>query len=182
MKRLNNPEDRVGEVYGRLTITSYSHTKELGKNKKRYFNCVCVCGKTTTSALADLRVGKVNSCGCFSKEVRSLKNGEAAFNKVWSSYKNHARRRNYSFNLTKEEFKTLVQENCDYCGAEPSNVFSSGSNTGKYTYNGIDRVENSQGYSIDNCVPCCKTCNYAKQGMSKSEFLSWVERVHLHKS
>jgi hypothetical protein len=29
-----------------------------------------------------------------------------------------------------------------------------------------------------NCVPCCKTCNYAKHTLGKPEFLAWIERVY----
>lgn len=51
-------------------------------------------------------------------------------------------------------------------------------------YNGIDRVDSSLGYTVDNVVPCCKLCNQAKNNLSKQEFVDWVKRVydHIHKT
>lgn len=46
------------------------------------------------------------------------------------------------------------------------------------TDNGIDRVDNSKGYTSDNCVPCCWACNNAKKNNSSSEFLAWVDGVY----
>ena len=51
---------------------------------------------------------------------------------------------------------------------------------GDYTYNGIDRVDNTRGYTLDNVVPCCFKCNRAKDTMTKEEFLEWVGRVATH--
>ena len=52
----------------------------------------------------------------------------------------------------------------------------------KYTtvevlYNGIDRLDNSEGYNTHNTVPCCKIYNGAKTDLSLDEWDSWVERL-----
>jgi hypothetical protein len=44
---------------------------------------------------------------------------------------------------------------------------------------GIDRVDSNKGYTIDNCVPCCKTCNLAKAELSQRDFLDWVRKVYI---
>lgn len=49
-----------------------------------------------------------------------------------------------------------------------------------YTYNGVDRVNNSDGYTIKNCVPCCAICNYAKRDLSETEFVAWARRLVAH--
>ena len=38
--------------------------------------------------------------------------------------------------------------------------------TGSFTFSGIDRVDGHKGYSIENCVPCCKKCNLKKNKVS----------------
>jgi hypothetical protein len=43
--------------------------------------------------------------------------------------------------------------------------------------NGIDRVDNTKGYSVDNCVPCCRRCNVAKADMTPDQFLGWASLV-----
>lgn len=72
------------------------------------------------------------------------------------------------FQLTRRQFDRLVQENCLYGGESPDPL------------NGIDRVDNSIGYTQENCVPCCAQCNRAKSNLSKDVFLAWVTRVYLH--
>ena len=44
--------------------------------------------------------------------------------------------------------------------------------------NGIDRVDSSKGYTLENSVPCCKYCNIAKHTMTSTEFYAWVRRVY----
>ena len=65
-----------------------------------------------------------------------------------------------------------------YCGAMDS--MEAVKHKDRLLHNGIDRVDNSKGYHPENCVPCCKTCNIAKQSMSVEEFLAWARRVIGH--
>ena len=39
-----------------------------------------------------------------------------------------------------------------------------------FTFNGIDRKNNNLGYTYDNCVTACTTCNKAKNSMTIEEF------------
>ena len=45
-------------------------------------------------------------------------------------------------------------------------------------YSGIDRVDSSKDYNIDNVVPCCAMCNLAKRNYSDEDFLKWIKRVY----
>jgi hypothetical protein len=83
------------------------------------------------------------------------------------------------FYLTVESFKRLTSSNCYYCGCRPQFV-SYGMGPGftpegiawsAYTYNGIDRVDNTKGYIEENCEPCCKTCNVMKGSLDQKQFL-----------
>jgi hypothetical protein len=47
-------------------------------------------------------------------------------------------------------------------------------------FNGIDRVDNTKGYTLENCVPCCTRCNLAKHTMSLTAFKEWVAEVFTH--
>ena len=44
--------------------------------------------------------------------------------------------------------------------------------------NGLDRVDSSKGYTIDNVVPCCAICNTAKNKMTQKEFKEWIKTVY----
>lgn len=44
-------------------------------------------------------------------------------------------------------------------------------------YNGLDRRDNAQGYTLENTVPCCKFCNFAKNVYSEEDFIGWINRL-----
>lgn len=44
-----------------------------------------------------------------------------------------------------------------------------------FKYNGLDRIDNSVGYTEDNCVPCCAVCNRAKNSMGYNEFIEYLD-------
>ena len=60
----------------------------------------------------------------------------------------------------------------------PSHRMCSNCGSGDFVYNGLDRVDNEKGYTIDNVVPCCKHCNYAKRNRSVEEFIDWIAQVY----
>lgn len=101
-------------------------------------------------------------------------------NRLYGQYKRSAKRRNLIFKLSKKHFKKLTSSPCHYCGALPSGVcFEHNTNKNNqsrsaYVYNGIDRVNNSKGYTIDNCVSCCKVHNQWKKAMSYTDFVMTV--------
>ena len=109
-----------------------------------------------------------------------LPKGEVGLNELYGSYKHNAKGRNLSFNISKEEFKFLTEKNCSYCNAQPTNKIKARHINGTYIYNGLDRVDNSKGYEIDNVVPCCKHCNMMKKTMSKQDFISQVKNIYNH--
>jgi len=57
-------QDLSGNVYGRLTVLSFSHKKA----RKSYFNCQCSCGKTIVARGDMLKLGNTKSCGCYHKD------------------------------------------------------------------------------------------------------------------
>lgn len=107
--------------------------------------------------------------------------GVAAFNVLYGNYKKAATVRNLEFSLTKEEFREVTSKSCHYCGVAPSNLAISPNKKkqlfGNYTFNGIDRKNNIEGYTYPNILPCCKTCNYAKRNMTYDDFTTYLIRV-----
>lgn len=158
----------------------------------RLWRCLCDCGRETLIRANSLKQNHTTSCGCFGLEKRKTflrkkrkKKGLAAISSYYSRYKHSAKKRKYEFSLTKEEFIGLILQPCFYCGIEPlskikkTNKFYSKEWTeaSKIAANGIDRVDNSKGYTTDNVVTCCKICNHAKTNLTLVEFKEWFTRL-----
>jgi len=106
----------------------------------------------------------------------TLPTGEAAMRKLFKQYQREAERRSHDFNLTLGEFKGITTRLCYYCGSSPSNIARQTDCNGSYSYNGIDRVDNDLGYTLDNSVPCCKYCNIMKLDR---DFKSFVDHCRI---
>lgn len=106
--------------------------------------------------------------------------GEASFNNLYHNYKNNAKNRGLIFDINKEELKKLTKQRCHYCNAEPSNICKERNGGGNYIYNGIDRVDNTIGYLISNCVSCCAICNIMKRHHTVEEFKEQILRIYIN--
>ena len=175
--------NEVGNKYGRLVVLE-RNMNYSGAGVGCRWICKCSCGNVLSVIGTSLRDGHTKSCGCYKEDyIKSLilPNGEAAFNRLYSKYRVAARDREYSWELSKEQFKQLTKQNCYYCNIEPYCIESNNrANSESYLYNGIDRVDNSKGYSVENCVPCCEECNRGKLTKTESEFKNWIIRVYEH--
>ena len=149
----------TGRRFGRLVVL-----RDAGiKDGRTMWACRCGCGNEAVMVGSSLVFGHVKSCGCLKLEAGNLNRlprGEAARRGVFAKYKQEAVARNLDFSLTREQFVSLVESNCHYCGTTPSNLHARKFSNGEFSYNGIDRIDNSRGYFPSNCVPCCKACNY----------------------
>lgn len=173
-----------GQKFGRLVAL---HDVGCDKKKNRLWECLCECGKFTIVPASRLNTREIKSCGCLQKEITGkraeeglnrLPVGESNLNRLIATYKYNAGKRNLEFVLTKEQFKKLVIQNCSYCGVKPHTIADERKSNGKFIYNGIDRVDNTKGYTINNCVTCCRTCNEWKRARSQQEFLLRVKLIY----
>jgi hypothetical protein len=117
----------------------------------------------------------VTSCALWHDGARV---GGSAISTRFARYRISAKAKGLAWDLTKTEFEDITARDCHYCGSSPDNLQRHAGNL--FTYNGIDRVDNRQGYTPDNCVPCCRTCNSAKGKLGADEFLEWVHRIGIH--
>lgn len=179
--------DRTGQKFGRLTVIE--RFIEEGKPRRRtQWKVSCECGTEKVVDSDNMVAGKIKSCGCLALEknktnfkgktpANTLEKGEGSLSCLINRYRVGARRRGFEYNLTREEFRKLSKQNCNYCGLEPSKSIQGQRSNGEYTYNGIDRIDSSKGYFKENCVPCCEFCNKAKLNHSLEEFNNWIERI-----
>ena len=99
-------------------------------------------------------------------------------------YAQGAKARGLTFALARVDFEELVFMLCHYCGAGPSNFMRKSRNGTVYefSYNGLDRVDPSLGYSRDNVVTCCGTCNKLKSDLTYEAFVGQITRILAHLS
>jgi CDGSH-type Zn-finger protein len=177
-KTAANFQDLTGQRFGRLVVLERSESKMTKAGLRTYWLCRCDCGNEKIAPASTLKKGTCTSCGCY--KPNALPRDESARNRVIETYKNGAIRKKIPFELTREEFFKLTDDNCAYCGQEPYLVSKSHSESDDYIHNGVDRVDNSKGYTKKNCVPCCTPCNFAKRTMGVDKFYEWVDRVQAH--
>jgi hypothetical protein len=139
------------------------------------------CGKKMTEITEGFRHDIVKRCKeCYVKlreieEKRERderdynKERKANIIKHYDEYIRGAIKKNLQFNLSIEQFNTLVNSHCHYCDEyDETRVI------------GIDRVDSNRGYHIDNVVPCCSTCNFMKSDLEKDNFLNHICKIYLH--
>lgn len=180
--------DRAGQKFGMLLILNFSRYQlKNGKGRKLFWNCVCECGNKKEVENSNLISGNTYSCGCsIADRLKKLHEGnvkdDIAFKYVLREYVKSAKERNYEFSLSEIEFRYLTQQNCFYCGIEPKQIkYKNGGHIFKksiFIYNGIDRKDNNEGYTLENCVPCCRICNISKAEMPIDAFFLWISRVY----
>ena len=84
--------------------------------------------------------------------------------RIYQMYKHNAKRKNYKWDLTFKQFMIFWQKPCYYCGSKIRTI-------------GLDRVDNTKGYIIDNLTSCCQQCNYAKRELTVKKFIQHCQKV-----
>lgn len=91
----------------------------------------------------------------------------------YNAYKGSAKHRCIEFKLSIDEFDEITSKPCTYCGGYNGNYISK-------PFSGIDRVDSSFGYEVNNCTPCCKVCNAMKSDYSITEWLNHMTLILNH--
>jgi len=179
----------VGQTYGRWTILSSDHTTQyFGKNKRpvRCYSCRCECGKEKLVRGDYLLHGTSQSCGCLRSDRaresgKNQKTKTSYHNLIYGECKRSAAYRKINFNLTKDQHYNIITQPCEYCGKKPfirENVRSGI----PFPHLGIDRIDSTKGYNIDNCVPCCSMCNSMKLNYSLDSFYDHIMKIIQYKN
>jgi hypothetical protein len=188
-------EIKVGDVFNYLTVIddkSVSFVEPSGR-KRRTVLCKCECGKEllvrVDSLFSESKKHNRKSCGCTKNFInginaQSRRKPESVYRFLYERYKTNAKSRNLNFELTRTDYDIIIKQNCYYCGSTPEikqPKRKSGDLIGvPVPYNGIDRIDSSVGYEIDNCVSCCTRCNYMKSDTDVSLFVEHILKIANH--
>ena len=152
---------------------------DIGYTEANSKPCCSECNLMKNDYKPELFLRKVNAIACFQTFGRSEMNElvelypelQCIRSTTYISYKNNAiSRRKLEFTLTKEEFDKFKYGQCYLCGLNYSEKHR----------NGIDRVDSSKDYTIDNCRPCCGVCNGMKLEQSLNEFVNQCRQIVKH--
>lgn len=168
--------DIKGIKYNNLTALEFIEIK----NKKTYWSFLCNCGNIIVKRKENVIGGLCKSCGCKNFEKGNDLIYKAAFLKLFSRYKSGAKKRGLLFEINELEFESLILKNCHYCNSKPNTnakYIYKNNNVNSFKYNGIDRVDNTIGYTYKNCVTACNICNRAKNNLTYNVFKNWIENI-----
>jgi hypothetical protein len=177
--------DLTGQRFGRWIAIRFV-VDELAKSPavKYRWEARCDCGTVRTVSQSSLRSGSSRSCGCLKVEVARqprLPEGLSQLRRFIQNCRRSADIRHLRWELTEDQVLFLIQQPCHYCGLPPSQIQGIGAQTREWhfvlKYTGIDRRDNNVGYVFENCLPCCKTCNWMKGEMGYEAFLLHIQRI-----
>lgn len=172
-KTINKYKEYIGKTFGCIRVDNIDLS--LAYKNRIYFFCTCTkCGnkmRVRSDGFYNhdsVRVGCQKCIGKWRKEHFEILEKNKPVKKdirlKYLHFKNGAETRGINFELTKEQVIELCEKPCLYCGKERCL--------------GIDRIDNSKGYTFDNVVPCCGCCNKMKMDLELQFFLSHIEKIY----
>ena len=87
----------------------------------------------------------------------------------YSIYEKAALRRGMEFDISYDQFIEYWDNQCHYCGQPIKGI-------------GLDRIDNKKGYTLDNIVVCCKTCNWMKHTLLNDVFIKQCKLIAIKHS
>lgn len=141
--------DLAGQKFNRWTVISFSHIK----NRKAYWFCRCDCGEERIIMGSSITTGGSQSCGCARVDFVTDKNTTHGLSKhilysVWQDL--HARCKGYN----PDDIPCYVNKGIIVCDRwnGPEGFVNFLEDMGERPEGTqIDRIDNSKGYSPDNC-------------------------------
>jgi len=114
--------------------------------------------------------------------VAKLAKYQASKNQIFRKYEENATRKKIPFHLTQEQLNSVAEKDCTFCEAPATASPAHVKYYGAWKSNGLDRKDNTKGYTIENVQPCCFMCNRMKSNLKEEDFLEHVGKIKcLHK-
>ena len=170
----------VGDCSETKMVVGYDNTRP----RHKIYDLQCLkCGDIISTAVKAFNKN-CKKCGSWGPvgDKKSKRETTAPERQLWNKYKHGAKDRFIEFSISDELFAEIVHQKCFYCGKSPTQIMTlKRLHNNTLIYNGVDRFDNTQGYTKENCVPCCWECNQAKRNYSIDTWISmvtqWSERI-----
>lgn len=144
--------DRVGHVYGRLTVIDRADNTANGQAR---WLCKCECGNTRVVLGTLLRLGKTKSCGCLQSDLttlRSTKHGHSPmYGKITPTYYTWCGMKARCTNPKNSHYATYGGKGITFC--DKWNTFAGFlEDMGeKPVGKSLDRIDSNGNYCKENC-------------------------------
>jgi hypothetical protein len=148
MQRNVNFKDLTGQTFGYLTALYVDESKTTPKHL--YWFCKCVCGKTRSLQTNQLTMNRVTSCGCMNqRQVKNINIG--SHKRLYSTYNAMLSRCHNPNNAAFNSYGGKGITVCEEWRSDFHTFKEWALNNGYSDTLSIDRIDNSKGYSPDNC-------------------------------
>lgn len=166
----------INHTFGNYTVLDIDHEEYNKENyrKRTYFKCKCNrCGKeciVRSDKMTSKRFPPKCCQYCVNDQQKEtaerkykIKDTKYLRNRI-NSIKGNAKTRHYNIELTDKQILDIIKQPCYYCNQEIAL--------------GIDRLDSTKNYTLDNCVPCCFICNRMKNKYSLQTFLEKIRLIY----
>lgn len=162
--------DRTGHVYGRLTVIGRDETVgPATRGKRTKWLCECSCGGSKSATGHELASGDTRSCGCLHKEEVGALRRTHGMTKTptyysWQAAKERCHNPNNAKYATYGAVGIVMDE--EWRGSFETFLADMGERPKNMT---LDRIENSKGYTRDNC----RWATQKLQSANKKTAIEW---------
>lgn len=121
---------------------------------QRYYRFLC---RKCFNRYSGKRKSSIPGFGAYKERHKAKRRSEdyrKSAGSVLHDLKRYDRRHGLVCDLTRDVIERLISEGCQYCEAERDEIRI-----------GLDRIDNSQGHTKNNVVPCCTRCNLVRGSM-----------------
>lgn len=173
--------DLIGKVVGTWEVISQGKRNKYGSRK---WMCKCQCGATKsflTSYLNGHGIRSATTCKkCErSNNISSQQTIDEIPNRFWTRLLEIAKRRQISFEITREEAFNLFKKQEAKCKLSGSSIYFSKfrTNYNNYTTASLDRIDSTKPYSLDNVQWVHKHINMMKNNLPEDYFIDLCRRI-----
>lgn len=153
---VKNPCYYCGTIQDRGFNGVDRQNSEIGYIMENSVSCCQMCNYMKASLSVDAFLGRVEHILTYNGRINGRLFPEMFpdyMSASYNGYKQRAAKKNLDFILSQDEFTSLTYLPCYLCGKTSNSQH----------LNGVDRLDNKNGYTFDNVKSCCFGCNHIKR-------------------
>lgn len=168
--------------YEKITVNSnFGSWTVIGRDensKRKQWLCRCLCGEVKSIPGRTLKNGRSTKCvSCRLKELAKGGCGSIP-GSLWNRYKNSAKKRNITFEITCEYAWGLFLKQNGKCALTNSEISFTGIK--KYNTASLDRIDSRKGYIPGNVQWLHVNVNKLKLDLEQEKFVELCSQISLH--